>query len=109
LTIADLPYTRPYEPGHAKLKIRWPLYLLCAYLVSDGVVTLERVASTDLSRLAVFIFGAAAIIACLEWAIRRKGRTWAVHSESDVEPDFFTVTTLDLSTPARVDHATQPS
>jgi hypothetical protein len=109
LTIAELPYTRPYEPGHAKLKTRWPLYLLCAYLVSDGVVRLEQVASTDLSQLAVLFLVAAAVIAGLEWAIRLKGRTWAVHTESDVEPDYFTVTTLDLSTPARVDHATQPS
>jgi hypothetical protein len=109
LTIADLPYTRAYEPGHANLKTRWPLYLIGAYVVSDGIVKLEQVGSADMSGLVILALVASAIIAALEWAIRRKGRTWAVTREQETEPDFFSVITLDLSTPTQASRATQLS
>ena len=32
LTIDFLPFTRPYRPGHARLKSRWPIYLVGAYV-----------------------------------------------------------------------------
>jgi len=32
-TVEQVPFTRPYRPGHAKLKSRWPLYVAGVYLV----------------------------------------------------------------------------
>src|SRR5687767_6307402 len=34
LTTDFVPYTRVYEPGHARLKTRWPLYLLGMFFVA---------------------------------------------------------------------------
>jgi len=109
LTIADLPYTRAYEPGHANLKTRWPLYLGGAYLVSDGIVKLEQVASRAGSGLVILALAAVIVVAALEYPIRRKGRTWTVTREQELEPDFFSVITLDLSTPTQASRATQLS
>jgi hypothetical protein len=47
LTVTFTPYIRPYEPGHAKLKTRWPLYLIGAYAFSYRLVALERVCWAD--------------------------------------------------------------
>jgi len=41
LTVKFIPYTRAYEPGHAKLKTRWPLYLMGMFLVAYLPVRLE--------------------------------------------------------------------
>jgi uncharacterized membrane protein YuzA (DUF378 family) len=38
LTIDFVPFTRAYEPGHAKLKTRWPLYALGSYAFSDAAL-----------------------------------------------------------------------
>jgi hypothetical protein len=41
LTVRHVPFTRPYPPGHARLKTRWPLYLLGMYAVAYLPVQLE--------------------------------------------------------------------
>ena len=36
LTVDHLPFTRPYRPGHAKLKTRWPLCILVRSAGTDS-------------------------------------------------------------------------
>ncbi len=41
LTVRHVPFTRPYPPGHARIKTRWPLYLIGMYAVAYLPVRLE--------------------------------------------------------------------
>jgi len=59
LTIDHVPFTRPYRPGHAKLKTRWPLYALGAYGFSSGLAALELAAWDQRAGSAVLLAGAA--------------------------------------------------
>ncbi len=43
LTIDFLPFTRPYQPGHAKLKTRWPLYAVGAFAFTYGCLRIPPV------------------------------------------------------------------
>jgi hypothetical protein len=79
LTVTFTPYIRPYEPGHAKLKTRWPLYLIGAYAFSYRLVALERLCWTD-SR---WFVGLLICLATLASALDVAGRTRAGPSSTD--------------------------
>jgi hypothetical protein len=79
LTVTFTPYIRPYEPGHAKLKTRWPLYLIGAYAFSYRLVALERLCWTD-SR---WFVGLLICLAALAIALDVAGRTRAGPSSTD--------------------------
>jgi hypothetical protein len=79
LTVTFTPYIRPYEPGHAKLKTRWPLYLIGAYAFSYRLVALERRCWTD-SR---WFVGLLICLAALAIALDVAGRTRAGPSSTD--------------------------
>ena len=70
LTIDFLPFTRPYRPGHAKLKTRWPLYLAGGLVFSYG-----------LPHAPVWLVVAA--IACLEAFAPRMAERWRLETEAD--------------------------
>jgi hypothetical protein len=40
-TFVDIPLTRLYQPGHTKLRSRWPLYVLGSYLFAYVSIELE--------------------------------------------------------------------
>jgi hypothetical protein len=71
-TVAFTPYTRSYEPGHAKLKTRWPLYLIGAYAFGYGFVDLERVVWADPARFAGLLIGLAALAIAIDVAGRAR-------------------------------------
>jgi hypothetical protein len=97
LTISDIPFTRPYQPGHAKLKTRWPLYVFGAYGFGNGLAGLELLFLSEPHALAGVLVGAAMVVALLEWAIRRAGRDWE-QSGDDGEEASSSVTLLHLAT-----------
>jgi hypothetical protein len=72
LTVTFTPYTRPYEPGHAKLKTRWPLYLIGAYGFSYRLVALERLCWADLTWFAGLLICLAALAIALDVAGRAR-------------------------------------
>ena len=100
LTVTFQPYTRSYLPGHAKLKSRWPLYLLGGYWFSDGTVWLERSASSASPLVLTLVVVASLVL--LEAAVRSRGRSWNVQSAEEIERELSTVTTLDLGGPVPI-------
>ena len=84
LTIDFVPFTRPYEPGHAKLKTRWPLYVLGSYAVSYGALNIPLV-YVVLAALAV------------ELAVRRTPHRWSAAPRDDDVNSVSAVTVLDLT------------
>jgi hypothetical protein len=91
LMVDSVPFTRPYPPGHAKLKTRWPLYLLGLYLVAYAPVQMELRALHDTSQL-LWLFGeGAALIVLLELLGRRRALAWTLpDTEADADPEALT-------------------
>jgi hypothetical protein len=97
LTIGDIPFTRPYKPGHAKLKTRWPLYFFGAYGFGNGLASLELLFLNEPHAFVAVLMFAAMVVAAFEWAVRRAGRDWPEQSGDDGEEALSSVTVLNLA------------
>lgn len=84
LTIDFVPFTRAYEPGHAKLKTRWPLYAFGSYAFSYGALEIP-VVYVVLGVLALELIG------------RRTSDRWSAAPREDDIDSLSTVTVLDLT------------
>jgi len=84
LTIDFVPFTRAYEPGHAKLKTRWPLYAFGSYAFSYGALQIP-VLYVVLGALALELIG-----------MRTPNRWSAAPREEDIN-SLSAVTVLDLT------------
>jgi hypothetical protein len=90
LTVDFVPFTRPYEPGHTKLKTRWPLYLVTLYIFAFWPARAALRAGDDhgaLLRLGAWILAAAICLEVVGWW---RARRWHVdpseefHEESEI-------------------------
>jgi hypothetical protein len=96
LTVNHIPFTRPYLPGHAKLKARWPLYVFGAYGFTSGLTALELYAENEPHGTVMLLSLTALVVAVFELAV-------AVHSikpgaldDGDLEDEPSNITVLDL-------------
>jgi hypothetical protein len=103
LTIAYVPFTRAYEPGHARLRTRWPLYLIGVYAFAYWplgpemrLLTATAAGPRPLSFLGL-LAGVAAAIAVLDAIGRRRAAAvWRIEEpESSVE-DSLRISVLDI-------------
>jgi hypothetical protein len=99
LTIDFVPYTRPYEPGHARLKTRWPLYLLGMFLVAYVPVQVELALFHRPRWLLLCGTVTAVAIVIAEIAGHRSGRAWEI--EPSEWEDSEAVTTLNIGNVSR--------
>jgi len=95
LLTRSVPFTQAYPPGHAKLKTRWPLYLLGMFAIAYFPVQAELRFRDDPTSLAVAAGACVVIIAGLEIAGRRLSRHWTVEADDDAG-DPESPTTLDI-------------
>ena len=100
LTIDALPFTHPYRPGHAKLKTRWPLYLLGMFVVAYWPVRSE-LAALGGDELSLLAWPAAAGLA-FHLAGRRAARKWSIEPAEDFGDDQDSVTILAIGPGAGV-------
>jgi len=78
LTVTFVPFTRPYEPGHAKLKTRWPLYLFGLFAFAIWPARAAMYAGgrpADIVSIAEWL---SAIAVVLEIAGRARARRWRI-------------------------------
>jgi len=95
LTIHHIPFTRPYQPGHAKLKTRWWIYGLGLMAFGYWPVRLElRVLNNPTALLAAVTSIAAAII-LLDVVGRRRADNWVMEDRAEEAANGFTVLDLD--------------
>jgi hypothetical protein len=88
LSVNFVPYTRAYEPGHARLKTRWPLYVLGMLAVAYLPVQVELRLLNSPTALVWAIAAMAVLVAGLDLAGRRYAKRWqvdAVRSHDDPE------------------------
>lgn len=95
-SIDFVPFTRAYRPGHARLKTRWPLYLLGAYGFSYGLVAIELRVWQSASAFLVLVASIAAAIAVFEIGGRRAAAAWSVEPPEEVAGDLGDIAVLDI-------------
>lgn len=101
-TIAFVPFTREYRPGHARLKLLWPVYLAGLYLFAYLPARLELNAFGDPRQLAALI-GSAAVTNVVAWLIARKVPT-RIRAASDGVPDEVDAASLGITSVATGGH-----
>jgi hypothetical protein len=95
LTMSFVPFTRPYEPGHAKVKTRWPLYLfgLFAFAIWPARAAMYAAGRTsDITEIAAWLWAGVVI---LEIAGRWRARSWKIDPAAEFE-DESAISVLDI-------------
>jgi hypothetical protein len=87
LTVDFVPFTRPYRPGRAKLRTRWPLYVIGAYGCSYGLAQLELWTWSQPQAFPVFALCVVGAIAGCEVAGRRRAVKWSVEAGDELDDD----------------------
>ncbi len=75
-TIEFVPFTCQYEPGHAKLRTRWPLYALGLYLFAYWPAHVSMRTAVNPVAIALMTSAAALAIVVIELLGRRLRTTW---------------------------------
>ena len=78
LTVDFVPFTRPYEPGHARLKTRWPLYAIGLYVCAFVPARAALHAAGDPAAIARIAETALVVAAALEIAGWWRSRKWQI-------------------------------
>ena len=105
LTIDHVPFTRAYQPGHAKLKTRWPIYALGMFAVAYWPTRLElRLIGYPVLLLYMVACIGAAIVA-LEVVGRYTAQRWSVSPDQSWSDDPYTATTLNLGSVIEATHS----
>jgi hypothetical protein len=95
LTVRFVPFTRPYEPGHAKLRTRWPLYLIGVFVFAVWPARAALYTGGDpvqLLRVAGWILGGAI---ALEVAGRIHARSWRLEPSEECQEESA-IAVLDI-------------
>ena len=96
LTFRHIPFTRPYPPGHARLKTRWPLYLLGMYAAANLPVRLELYLLHGGGSLLLMCVCITVAVTLLDVIGRHAARRLTEPPE-DPEADLSSTTVLDIS------------
>jgi hypothetical protein len=96
MTVTFVPFTRAYVPGHAKLRSRWPIYLVGMYGIAYWPVQLELRILNNPHAMVGMAVGLALLIAVLEVAARRMVQNWRALPQEESDELFPDVTLLNL-------------
>ena len=106
LTISHIPFIRPYEPGHAKLRTRWPVYFFGLYVFAWWPAQVEvwvvQVLRPQFGTMTVLVALAVISVAALDVIGRRSATRWTVEEPEQSVDDAERLSVLDLgATPAK--------
>jgi len=102
LTVDGVPFTRPYRPGHAKMKTRWPLYLLGMFACAFWPARLEVWSVGQPGAILQLTAWIAAGAAALELVGRLRAARWATERDDEsAENEPSGVLVLDIGLVAR--------
>lgn len=104
LTVPFMPFVRPYEPGHAKLKTRWPLYLLGVYLFSYVLERVEKACWSDSTSFTILLICLAATIVTLDVIGELRARRRSLDPPVEFAADEGRIAVLDIGMVVRHAH-----
>jgi hypothetical protein len=96
LTIRHVPFTRPYQPGHARLKLRWPIYLIGMYGMAYWPVQIELRLLGDPASMLKLVGAIGAGAAIVDVVGRRVARRWSLEPPPELDEEYSEVTALDI-------------
>lgn len=96
LTVRHIPFTRPYPPGHTRLKTRWPLYLIAMFGVAYYPVQFELYQLRHGTSLLVTGVCITVAVTLLDVIGRHAARRLSEPSE-EPDTDLSSTTVLDIS------------
>jgi hypothetical protein len=97
LTMGHIPFTRPYQAGHANLKTWWWMYLFGVFAFAYWPTRLElRILGNPVALLEV-VGSIATAIAVLEAVGRRRAVNWSVEALEEAADDRSDFTVLGLA------------
>jgi hypothetical protein len=96
LTIDYIPFTRAYPPGHARLKLLWPVYLFGIFAVAVLPTRYELRHIGDPAALLPMLAWIAGFIVVLEAVGRRRALKWSVSSDEEVPVGLSSVIVLSI-------------
>ena len=101
LTIDFIPYTRPYRAGHARLKSRWPLYLLGLWVFAVWPARFEVGMAGRAAPLLGLAASAAALVAIAEFVAGRRAGRRLFDAGDQIGADLNDLTVLGIATAER--------
>jgi hypothetical protein len=96
LTVAFVPFARSYEPGHAKLKTSWPLYVFGVYLFAYVLARVEQAYLSDLRAFMALLIGLVAAAVALDVVGAGKSRRLTVDPAAPVDADEGRIAVLNI-------------
>ena len=96
VTVPFIPFTRAYEPGHAKLKTRWPLYVGGVYGFAYLLPEIETVCRSTATSFAMLLLCLAAMAAALDTVGQLRGRRRSQSSADEFTDDEGRIAVLDI-------------
>lgn len=100
LTVDFIPFTRPYEPGHARLRTRWPLYLIGLFVFAFWPARAAMWAAGDPNGMLHIAEALLAAAVVLELVGRWRARTWSMDpAEEFVEESTISVLDIGMVVP----------
>jgi hypothetical protein len=100
-----MPFARPYEPGHARLKTRWPLYVIGLYLFGYLLERIERECRSDPTSFTILLLCLAATIATLDVAGELRAKRASIDSSAELVSDVGRIAVLDIGAVVHRAHA----
>jgi hypothetical protein len=96
VTIDFIPFTRAYRPGHARLKTRWPLYLVLLWALAFAPAAAARPRLGDGVAIAGLTAAPLAVALILECVGRRRASRWSIDESDDRIDGSTSVSVLDI-------------
>jgi hypothetical protein len=98
LTVGALPFTHAYEPGRARLRTRWWLYVAGTWAFAYWPARFELTRIAHPETLAPLLGCLVAGIAALESSGRRRGGRWRARPVEDWDDPLSAIRVLDIAT-----------
>jgi len=100
LTVNFIPFTRPYEPGHARLRTRWPLYFIGLFVFAFWPARAAMWTGGDPNGMLHIAEAFLAAAFVLELVGRWRARTWSMDpAEEFVEESTINVLDIGMVVP----------
>ncbi|MDE3154751.1 MAG: hypothetical protein KGN76_06590 [Acidobacteriota bacterium] len=96
-TFPHVPFTRPYEPGHAKLKTRWWIYLLGMFAFAYAPAKVEVMLAGDTLSLTQLVGVLAAAVLTVGYVAGRSSHRRAIEWSEEESEEVPEMAVLNLS------------
>jgi hypothetical protein len=96
VTVPFIPFTRAYEPGHAKLRTRWPLYAIGVYVFAYLLLRIEEAYRSDSTSFAILLFSLTTVAGALDLAGQLRARRRSLALPDEFADDEGRIAVLDI-------------